>query len=120
MDTSESLIITQPDALTRKSTDDPVTLYIESLPAPFSRRTMTQSLARITDILADRPPADDQRENERRARDFCWADLTPAHVEIIKARIAEKVSKSTANKMLSALRGVLAKARMLRMIVSFR
>lgn len=93
-----------------------MTLYIESLPAPLSRRTMTQSLARITDILADRAPADDQRENERRARDFRWADLTPAHVEVIKARIAEKVSKSTANKMLSALRGVLQKARMLRLI----
>lgn len=116
MNANKSLTTTRRGALDRASAGDPVTLYIESLPSQLSRRTMTQCLARIADILADRAPAEDQCENERRARDFRWADLTPAHVEVIKARISEKVSKATANKMLSALRGVLQKARTLRMI----
>lgn len=118
MDTEQALTIAQHNPLTAHSAADPVTLYIESLPAAFSRRTMMQCLARIADILAEREPAKDQAENERRARDFRWADLTAAHVEVIKARVGEKVSKSTANKMLAALRGVLAKARLLRLISS--
>jgi site-specific recombinase XerD len=118
MDAENSLTIAQDKSLTADSAADPVTLYIESLPSLLSRRTMTQCLARIADILAERDPAKDQAENERRARDFRWADLTPAHVEVIKARVGEKVSKSTANKMLAALRGVLAKARLLRLISS--
>jgi site-specific recombinase XerD len=115
---NESLVKTASSAISRGSADDPVTLYIESLPSLQSRRTMTQALARITDILAESEPAKDQAENEQRARDFRWQDLTPAHVEVIKARVGEKVSKSTANKMLAALRGVLAKARLLRLISS--
>jgi site-specific recombinase XerD len=113
---NESLVKTAPYAISRGSADDPVTLYIESLPSLQSRRTMTQALARITDILAERETAKRQSENVRRAREFRWADLTPAHVEVIRARVGEKVSKQTANKMLSALRGVLAKARLLRQI----
>src|SRR5262249_15502350 len=96
-------LVTTDNALVEYATNSPaspVDLYIESLPSLRSRRTMTQCLARITDILNDREASGDQKENWRRAHGFDWAALRVHHVAAIKARIGTNVSKATANKML--------------------
>lgn len=91
--------------------------YLSNL-APASRRTMTQSLAAITDILLDRPPAKSKNENARRVADFQWGGLRAEHTTRIRAALVEactpgsngerpRLSVVTANKGLTAMRQVL-------------
>lgn len=112
---TEELIRVEPLPLTLIAVS-PVDLYINSLPMRRSRESMIQALARITDILSDRKSAMSQKENEIRARQFDWAALRAYHFEIIKAKLGDTVKKTTANKMLAAVRGVLTKALMLKQI----
>lgn len=114
---TEALTTIQPSAIELpESSANVADAYIASLSAKRSKDTMWQSLARITDILAKRDRAGDIEENKRRAREFDWASLRSFHVEVIKAEIAEKVSKGSTNKFLCAIRGVMKTARRMRKI----
>ncbi len=83
-----------------KSDQHPVLVYLARL-APGSRRTMKQAINSIAQWLSG-----DQAD----ALTFPWADLRYQHTAAIRARLAEKFSAATANKMLAALRGVLQEA----------
>ena len=76
---------------------DPVGVYLASL-APGSRRTMSQALEVIARILTS---------GRRGVGGVPWSSLGHEHTAAVRAAMAEQYSPSTANKMLSALRGVL-------------
>jgi hypothetical protein len=71
--------------------------YLASL-SSGSRRTMRASLETI-----DRPASGE----EVGALDFPWWILRYQHSEAIRGRLAEAYAPATANKMLSAMKGVL-------------
>lgn len=77
----------------------PAAVYLAGL-AVGSRRTMGDALNVIADML--QAGAD--------ALSIDWAALRFQHTAAIRSRLAEKYSAATANKMLSALRGVLKAA----------
>ncbi|HZQ06470.1 MAG TPA: integrase, partial [Anaerolineae bacterium] len=72
-------------------------VYLASL-ALGSRRTMRDALNTIAGMLTD---------GNTDALTLNWAALRFQHTAAIRARLAETYSAATANKMLSALRGVL-------------
>jgi site-specific recombinase XerD len=74
-------------------------VYLASL-APGSRRTMRQALDTIAGM--DSPTVD--------AMSFPWHSVRHQHTAAIRSRLAEAFAAATANKMLSALRGVLKSA----------
>ena len=78
----------------------PSAVYLASL-APGSRRTMKHALNTIAGIVSD---------GTRDAFTLDWAKLRFQHTAAIRAELAERFSYSTANKMLSALRGTLRAA----------
>jgi integrase len=80
----------------------PAAVYLASL-AAGSRRTMRGALDTIADDLV--PGAD--------ARSFPWQELRYQHTAAVRATLAARLSPATANKMLSALRGVLRTCRRL-------
>ena len=82
---------------------DPASVYLARL-APGSRRTMRQALSVIAAICL--PGADEVPTPER----FPWWHLRAEHTKAVRAQLAERYRFSTANKMLSALRGVLREA----------
>lgn len=115
-------------------------VYLASLGSERSRRTMLTALGAIADILLPgrwpkpkRPtlpsePTPEQQEAhraaleayraeydqyKRRALAVPWHELRFAETNAIKARLAETCAHTTANKRLSALRGVLRAARRL-------
>lgn len=63
-----------------------------------SRRTMRQALTKI---------ATDCSEGLYGADDYPWASLRYQETQAIRARLAKQYARATANKMLSALRGVM-------------
>ncbi len=82
---------------------NPAAVYIASL-APGSRRTMRQALDIIAAMLTN---------EQADAMSLPWGNLRFQHTTAIRSKLAESHSASTANKMLSALRGVLKAARRL-------
>jgi len=78
----------------------PVLVYLARL-APGSRRTMRQSLEAIADLLT---------AGERDAATLDWSAVRYQHTAAVRAALAERHAPATANKMLSALRGVLQEA----------
>jgi site-specific recombinase XerD len=72
-------------------------VYVASL-APGSRRTMHQSLAAIAELLVG-VPADPYG--------LPWGQVRFEHVAAVRAQLAARHEFTTANKMLSALRGTL-------------
>ena len=86
-----------------KREPDPASVYLARL-APGSRRTMRQALGVIAAICL--PGSDEVPAPE----DFPWWHLRAEHTKAVRARLAERYRFSTANKMLSALRGVLREA----------
>lgn len=81
----------------RRADNHPAPVYIMSL-APGSRRTMKEALDTIAGILTS--GRDD-------AVSLNWAGLRYQHTAAIREELAAKYAPATANKMLSALRGVL-------------
>lgn len=77
----------------------PAAVYVAGL-AKGSRRTMRAALDKIADMLI----------GGATALTINWAALRFQHTAAIRARLAESYSAATANKMLSALRGVLKAA----------
>ena len=76
----------------------PVAVYLASL-SPGSRRSMAQALGRIVEFAS---------AGACTAESLPWASLRYAHTTAIRSMLAEQSSPATANRMLSALRGVLA------------
>jgi site-specific recombinase XerD len=79
-------------------------VYLASLASDQSRRVMEQSLRIITGILTGQDP---------RAANILainWGAVRYPHTAAIRARLIEQYSPATANRALSALRGVLKEA----------
>ena len=76
---------------------NPAAVYIASLESAASRRTMRGALDKIAGTLLEGTDAEG----------FPWASLRFQHVQAIRSKLAETYTYTTANKMLSALRGVL-------------
>ena len=78
---------------------NPATVYLARL-APGSRRTMRGALATVAAICV--PDADPEA--------FPWWAFRAEHAKAVRAALAERFKYTTANKTLSALRGVLREA----------
>jgi hypothetical protein len=81
----------------RPRDENPVLAYLARL-SPGSRRTMRASLETIARLAS---------AGEVGALEFPWWMLRYQHSEVIRGRLAEAYSPATANKMLSAMKGVL-------------
>lgn len=81
----------------RRADNHPAAVYIMSL-APGSRRTMKEALDTIAGVLTS---------GRDSLRSLNWAGLRYQHTAAIREELAAKYAPATANKMLSALRGVL-------------
>src|SRR5881628_2117573 len=85
-------------AVATASAASPAAVYVAGL-APGSRRAQSQALVRIAHLLGIADPTR-----------VPWHGLTPAHVDAIRARIADGSAPATTNRVLSALRGTLRAA----------
>ena len=88
---------------------NPAAVYLASL-AQGSRRAMVGALGAMAGILQGKGPEDlpSGREEQLGAALACqWGALRYQHTAALRARLAEAYSAATANRMLSALRGVL-------------
>src|ERR687894_2972336 len=96
------------------SADDAAMIQLESAPADRnpaavylsrlgrgSRRTMEQALHTIAQLIAG---------EQYDAFTLPWAALEYQHTQAVRTVLAERYAPATANKMLSALRGVLKEA----------
>jgi integrase/recombinase XerD len=81
----------------------PARVYLARLSAG-SRRIMTQALHSLAGLLTD---------GQATAFTLNWAALRYQHVAALRTRLAERYTVATANKMLSALGGVLLEAYLL-------
>jgi site-specific recombinase XerD len=81
----------------RPRDEDPVLAYLARL-SPGSRRTMRASLETIARLASASQVGD---------LDFPWWLLRYQHAEAIRGRLADSYAPATANKMLSAMKGVL-------------
>jgi integrase len=81
---------------------NPALVYLASL-SPGSRRTMRHALDTMADILLPGTPLES----------FPWAALRFQHTQALRSVLSERYSAATANKMLSALRQTLKRARRL-------
>ncbi len=75
----------------------PAAVYLSRL-SPGSRRAMAQSLAVVAGILSS---------GKATVESLPWASLRYQHTQAVRAALAERYAPATANKILSALRGVL-------------
>src|SRR5438552_1810331 len=85
-------------AMAAPSARSPATDYIAGL-APGSRRAQAAALVRVATLLGIPDP-------ER----VPWGELRPAHVDWLRAQLAEQAAPATCNRILSALRGTLRAA----------
>ncbi|MCE5197979.1 MAG: hypothetical protein ABFD54_13770 [Armatimonadota bacterium] len=83
--------------ITKRADNHPAVVYIMSL-APGSRRTMKEATARAL------------TNGQQDAITLDWPSLRHQHTAAIREELASKYAPATANKMLSALRGVLKEA----------
>lgn len=95
----------EPEAIvpaeTLRADEQPVGVYLAGLSAS-SRRTMTTALDTIARILTG--------DEESSAWEVPWHRLRFQHTQAIRSVLQEKYAHTTANRMLSALRGVLRAA----------
>lgn len=78
--------------------DNPVLVYLTRLTSDLSKRTMQDALDKIAAL------------DDKDALTLDWSRLRYQHTAAIRARLAADYAPATANKMLSALRGVLKEA----------
>ncbi len=90
---------------TSHPTLEPLASYLASIANDASRRTMRNALEVISGILEN--PASWTEGIKGNPANVSWHTLTSAHTGLIRAKLSEAYSPTTANKMLSALRGVL-------------
>jgi len=101
--TTSELIIIDSEIAPRPGDDlsrHPAAVYLSGLESSSSRRTMHQALDTIAGILAEGSDA----------LTFPWSQLRFQHTAAVRAQLAQRYAPATANKMLSALRGVLGAA----------
>ena len=91
------------DVVRQRPGPNPATVYLARL-APGSRRTMRGALATVAAICV--PDADPPPDPEA----FPWEAFQAEHAKAVRAVLAERFKYTTANKTLSALRGVLREA----------
>jgi hypothetical protein len=101
LDSSEVTVVD-----TGRLDEHPAAVYLAGL-SKGSRRTMSQALDKIARIVAG---------DGATALDIPWQDLRFQHTSAIRSELVEAYSYSTANKMLSALRGTLKAAWQLRLM----
>lgn len=91
---------------------NPAQVYISSLPSANSRRVMGLSLNGIIRLMSDK--------DVEIAKDaflyFPWQLLTYEYTQAVRARLIESMTPNTANRHLSALRGVLKECWRLRLM----
>jgi integrase/recombinase XerD len=80
---------------------NPAAVYLASLNSPTGRRTQRQALEVMAGIMSN---------GEADALAFPWLSLRYQHTAALRARLIERYKAATANKFLSALRGVLKQA----------
>lgn len=83
---------------------NPAAAYLFHLPSDSSRRVMAQALRTLAALLTGQ----DAQTVDFLALD--WAALRRAHVDSLRAALAQQFAPATANRALSALRGVLKEA----------
>jgi hypothetical protein len=81
----------------------PARVYLAGLSAS-SRRIMTQALHSLAGLLTD---------GEATAFTLNWAALRYQHIAVLRTRLAERYTATTANNILAALRNVLHEAYLL-------
>ncbi len=86
------VLVPPPDA------QNPAAVYLAAL-APSGRRTMGQALAVVVELLGGGD-----------VRAFPWASLRYEHAQAVRRVLVERYAPATANKILSALRGVAREA----------
>src|SRR5947207_11351122 len=91
-----ALVFSDPGVISTQG-QNPAAIYLASLGSEHSRRTMHTALETIAQILS---------QGRSSAADLQWGALRFQHTQAIRAALAEKYAPATANKMLSALRGV--------------
>lgn len=79
--------------------EHPVAVYLARLTSPQSRRTMRSKLDGVARVIVGNP--------DTTAWDLPWAMLEPIHLDALRSVLAEQNAPSTANCILSAVRGVL-------------
>lgn len=90
----------------RPASQQPATVYLESL-GQGSKRTMREALFTLVQVLL---PEAELADPPRAIATFPWEALRFEHISVLRARLAERYKHSTANKQLSALKGVLKAA----------
>lgn len=98
------MILTQPAQIERvdgRADRHPAAVYLASL-SPGSRRTMRGALDTIAQIVTSNEAAT--------AVDIPWHAMRYEHTAAVRSELASRYAHSTANKILSALRGVLRAA----------
>ena len=98
LDMDSSLAPVTTASLATRADQHPVAVYLARL-APGSRRAMRQALGVVAELLSS---------GKATAETLPWPSLRYQHTAAVRAALAERYAPATANKMLSALRGVLA------------
>jgi integrase len=86
-----------PSAQVARADQHPVAVYLARL-SPGSRRAMRQALGVVADVLSS---------GKATPGGLPWAGLRYQHTQAVRTFLAERYAPATANKALSALRGVL-------------
>lgn len=83
---------------------NPVTVYLNSLTSELSRYTMRNALRTIIAMTSNKSL---DQVTDLDMLQYRWSGLRYQHTAAIRARVAGRYSPASANRMLSALRGVL-------------
>jgi len=86
---------------------NPAAVYLAALTSAQSRYTMENALRTLVAIFTNRSVEQITREM---MLSFPWARLTYQHTVFARARLAERYAPANANRIISALRGVLKEA----------
>lgn len=87
--------------------DNPAAVYLASLTSQQSRYTMTNALRTLVSMTTNREVS---QVTPQMMLAFPWHRLRYQHTAAMRARLAERYSPANANRIISALRGVLKEA----------
>jgi integrase len=87
--------------------ENPASVYLNSLTSELSQYTMSNALRTIISIMLKE---DVESIDEQQMLNFAWGNLRYQHTAALRARLAQKYAPANANRILSALRGVLKEA----------
>lgn len=98
-----------PTRVYRSDDVNPALVYLARL-APSGRRSMARALRTIATLLASGPDPLEGAGPEQDPAAFPWHLMRHQHTQAVRAYLAERYAVATANRHLSALRGVLEEA----------